>query len=97
MALLMTLGQLTIHRYRNVWALNFKKSYIHTFSGRNGSFFLKQRLAEQVDYTPVPEILFKRLERFYHIDDDRRDYIQRRVVRKDGKLCIEVYPRIVHV
>lgn len=64
---------------------------------RNGSFFLKQRLAEQVDYTPVPEILFKRLERFYHIDDDRRDYIQRRVVRKDGKLCIEVYPRIVHI
>ncbi|EGT48034.1 hypothetical protein CAEBREN_02253 [Caenorhabditis brenneri] len=64
---------------------------------RQGSFFLKQRLAEQVDYTPVPSKVFKRLETFYQVEDPRRDYITRQVVPKNGSLCLEVYPRIVHV
>uniref|UniRef100_A0A1I7UNN8 Ubiquitin carboxyl-terminal hydrolase n=1 Tax=Caenorhabditis tropicalis TaxID=1561998 RepID=A0A1I7UNN8_9PELO len=64
---------------------------------RQGVFYLKPRLAEQVDYTAVPEKLFKRLEAIYQVDDDRRDYIRRQVVKKNGQLNIEVYPRIVHI
>ncbi|EFO85249.1 hypothetical protein CRE_24714 [Caenorhabditis remanei] len=64
---------------------------------RQGVFYLKQRLAEQIDYTAVPEHLFKRLVSFYGVEDERRDYIRRTVIKKNGQLSVEVYPRIVHI
>ncbi|CAI2352205.1 unnamed protein product [Caenorhabditis sp. 36 PRJEB53466] len=64
---------------------------------RGGSFYLRPRLAEQVDYTPLPEKVFKQFEKIYGVEDDRRDYIPRVVVHKNGSLAVEVYPLIIQV
>lgn len=70
---------------------------IPIFAGRNGKFYLKQKLGETVDYIPIPSHVFKRLSEIYGVEDDRRDYILREVIKKNGNLYLEVYPRIIHV
>ncbi|CAB3405922.1 unnamed protein product [Caenorhabditis bovis] len=64
---------------------------------QKNEYFLKSLLAEGVDYQTIPEFAFKRLRNIFGLDNDARDYIPRTVVRKNGSLCVEVYPRIVHI
>ncbi|UMM28022.1 hypothetical protein L5515_011048 [Caenorhabditis briggsae] len=64
---------------------------------RQGVFYLKQRLAEQIDYTTIPEDCFKELVRYFGVDDERRDYIERQVIKKNNSLSVDVYPRIIYI
>ncbi|PIC33738.1 hypothetical protein B9Z55_013614 [Caenorhabditis nigoni] len=64
---------------------------------RQGVFYLKQRLAEQIDYTTIPEDCFKELVRYFGVDDERRDYIERQVIKKNNSLAVDVYPRIIYI
>uniref|UniRef100_A0A8R1HX14 DUSP domain-containing protein n=1 Tax=Caenorhabditis japonica TaxID=281687 RepID=A0A8R1HX14_CAEJA len=63
----------------------------------NGFFYLKQHMGEGIDYTPVPAPIFEKLSKMFQLEDDRRDYITRKVVMKNGEKVLEVYPRVIHV
>ncbi|CAD6194203.1 unnamed protein product [Caenorhabditis auriculariae] len=62
-----------------------------------GGYFLKKGLSEAVDYQTVPERVFQRLNDAYGMANDKCDYIPRKVVQKDTRLVIEIYPRIVNI
>ncbi|CAI5446948.1 unnamed protein product [Caenorhabditis angaria] len=64
---------------------------------QKGVYFLKHHLSEGADYQVIPEEVFVRLRDIFGLDNDARDYIPRQVVRKDGNLVGEIYPRVVHV
>ncbi|KAJ1352240.1 hypothetical protein KIN20_008530 [Parelaphostrongylus tenuis] len=60
-------------------------------------FFLRSNLAESIDFHLLPEPVFNRLKEVYGLELTGRDYICRKVVSKNGKPVVEVYPRIVMV
>lgn len=61
------------------------------------AYFLRSNLAESVDFHLLPEPVFNRLRDVYGLDLVDRDYICRKVVSKNGKPVVEVYPRVVMV
>ncbi|CAJ0602458.1 unnamed protein product [Cylicocyclus nassatus] len=61
------------------------------------AYFLRSDLAESIDFHLLPEPVFNRLKDVYGLDLADRDYICRKVVSKNGKPVVEVYPRIVNV
>ncbi|KAE9414813.1 hypothetical protein Angca_004548 [Angiostrongylus cantonensis] len=61
------------------------------------SYFLRPNLAESIDFHLLPEPVFNRLREVYGLELTSRDYIYRKVVSKNGKPVVEVYPRIVMV
>ncbi|EYC34286.1 hypothetical protein Y032_0001g339 [Ancylostoma ceylanicum] len=61
------------------------------------AYFLRSNLAESIDFHLLPEPVFNRLKEVYGLDLADRDYICRKVVSKNGKPVVEVYPRVVMV
>lgn len=61
------------------------------------AYFLRSNLAESIDFHLLPEPVFNRLKEVYGLDLADRDYICRKVVFKNGKPVVEVYPRVVMV
>ncbi|WKY05989.1 hypothetical protein Q1695_006301 [Nippostrongylus brasiliensis] len=61
------------------------------------AYFLRSNLAESIDFHLLPEPVFNRLRDVYGLDLADRDYICRKVVSKNGKHVVEVYPRVVMV
>nr|CDJ94773.1 Ubiquitin carboxyl-terminal hydrolase and Peptidase C19 domain containing protein [Haemonchus contortus] len=61
------------------------------------AYFLRANLAESVDFHLLPEPVFNRLKDVYGLEMVNRDYICRKVISKNGKPVVEVYPRVVMV
>ncbi|KAK6747517.1 hypothetical protein RB195_000614 [Necator americanus] len=61
------------------------------------AYFLRSNLAESIDFHLLPEPVFNRFKEVYGLDLADRDYICRKVVSKNGKPVVEVYPRVVMV
>ncbi|KAK6025646.1 ubiquitinyl hydrolase 1 [Ostertagia ostertagi] len=69
-----------------------------TISCKTGdAYFLRANLAESVDFHLLPEPVFNRLREVYGLEMVDRDYICRKVISRNGKPVVEVYPRVVMV
>ncbi|GMS95348.1 hypothetical protein PENTCL1PPCAC_17523, partial [Pristionchus entomophagus] len=69
-----------------------------TNRGQTGAYYLSPSLVEKMDFIPVPEKSFETLVDSFGVADEKRDVIERVVIKdKLRGNILEIYPKVVHV